>query len=121
MEASMEINLLPWKLLRKSVEVDLLPRKFLGTLVEVDLLPWKLDASVEVSTAGGSGSFRCFHQLQLPRIYSVEASMRIHIPLLTYIYLHEYHKFPAAFTTLTPRWSYLHGSSFLEAHASTLK
>ena len=34
--------------------------------------------SMEVS---GSGSFHCFYPLQLPRIYSVEASMSVHIPL----------------------------------------
>ena len=52
-------------------------------LVEGDLLSWNL---VEVCMqhgslhCSGSGSFHCFHQLQLQRIYSVEASMGFHIP-----------------------------------------
>ena len=64
METSMEVNLLSWK----SVEADFLPWKFPWKLMEVDLLPWKY---VEVSTIGGSGSFHCFHQLQLSRNFSV--------------------------------------------------
>ena len=69
---------------------------------------------MKASNVGGSGCFHCFHQLQLPRICSVEASMRLHIPLHTSIYFREYHKPPAASTvltlTLTLSWSYLHGS-----------
>ena len=56
---------------------------------------------MDFSTVGGSGSFHCFHQLQLPRIYSMEASMRFHIPLQTSTYFTEYHKLPAACTRLT--------------------
>ena len=47
---------------------------------------------MEASTVGGSGSFHCFHQLNLPRVYSVETSMSFHIPLNTSTYFHEYHK-----------------------------
>ena len=76
-------------------------------------LPWKY---MEVSTVGGIGSFDCFHQLQLPRIYSVEASMSFHVPPHTSTYFHEYHKLPAASTRLTLTltrtlsWSCLHAS-----------
>ena len=54
---------------------------------------------MELSTVGRSQIFHWFNQLQLPRIYSVEAFMRFYIPLHTSIYFHEYHKLPAASTT----------------------
>ena len=88
--SSMQANLLSWELPWKSVEVDLLPwKKFPCKLVVVDVLPWKLvEASMEIhGTVGGSGSFHCLHQRQLPPIYSVEASMRFHILLHTFMYL----------------------------------
>ena len=34
---------------------------------------------MKASNVGGSGCFHCFHQLQLPRICSVEASISFHI------------------------------------------
>ena len=34
------------------------------------------------SHGGGGGSFHCFYQLQLPQLYSVEASMKFHIPYI---------------------------------------
>ena len=55
---------------------------------------------MELSPVNGSGSFYCFHQLQLPQIFCVEAYMRFHIPLHTSTYFHEYHKLPAASTRL---------------------
>ena len=63
------------------------------------LLSVEVLASMEIygsSTVGGSVSFHGFHQIQLPRIYSVEASVSLHIPLHTSIHFHEYHKPPAA-------------------------
>ena len=54
----------------------------------VDLLPWKL-VEAEVS-------INYFHQLQLPRPYSVEASKSFHTPLHTSIYFYEFHKLPVA-------------------------
>ena len=70
----------------------------------------KLPLSVEVEAS------HCFRQLPLARMHSVEASMSFHIPLHTSIYFHEYHKLPAAPTTLAPTLiltlskSHLHGS-----------
>ena len=104
----MQVDILPWSLPWKLMEVNLLPLKW----VEVNLLPW---TSTEASTIGESGSLHCCHQLQLPRIYSVEASMSFHIPLHTSTYFHEYHKLPAASTRLPIgptdfRSIYFHGS-----------
>ena len=55
---------------------------------------------MEVTTVGGSGSFYYFHQLQLPRPHSVEASTSFHIPLRTPTYFHECHKLPVAALSL---------------------
>ena len=80
MDVSMEVNFFsfPWKLPWTSVDVDLHPWKFRWKLTEVDYFhgswwkhAWK---HVEVSSVGGSEIFYCFRQLQLPRIYSMEAS-----------------------------------------------
>ena len=72
-EASMKVNLLPWKLPYKLVEVHLLTWKFPCKLVEVELPPWILmEASMQVH-----GSFHCRWQLKVPLFPSIAACTNI--------------------------------------------
>ena len=78
---------------------------------------WKYVEVCNVSHYSGSWIFDYSHQLQLPRPYSVGASMSFHLPQYASTYFQEYHKRPA-FSIHFPYEStelhsiYLHGNSY---------
>ena len=97
---TLSIYFLPWKFppapMKASVEVNGSKLTSMGASTNFQGSNLEVDGS-RFTSMKFSGSFHCFHQLQLPRPCSVEASMSLHIPLYTSTYFHECHKTSSCF------------------------